>query len=588
MIFLRGWLCLAATVFSVIECDFIVEELNDTNFRTLLNLNTDEVLQPFSPSMQYAVDGSVALLVMGDGAASVRCRAAQVSFATVVNKFRERAATPSSIFSDNGTANEAVMFAKAYQETSPNLFSILDIAKVPALFLFFSTGGYSVFDGVMSQSEEIVSWMDRLVHRPLDEIKSLEELVALTEEPEDNVAVAFFADSATGATTYAQTSCAADVVPNQSVCSSSSSSDDMLRTGRAAMKDFASVSRVLWRNLSLRFAVVESSLVAAELGIELNGIVPRLMLFKERGAKPISLPNMTVDKDTVTRAIRRNLLPPILRLSEDNLTQIFSSDFDFAVLFQRNIGSHQIDLEDTFADVIRNIDRTVYGNTVFLISSTDSPVERRLLAELDQEAARSVTHVVTELDAAELDPTSKLYFFRLNQGVVTEKYCFNSDLLATLSASNPEQQRTQLTELSNEINEFLVGASSRWIPVYKKSQPAPDVQTAPVYQLVASTFEKLVYNPKITVFVFYHAPWCGHSLNADLPFKEAAMAFSSDQSILFAKIDGTRNDVPDNFVYSYPQFVMYPRSNKASPVVYDGELSSDAFMTFAAIFSDLP
>ena len=43
-----------------------------------------------------------------------------------------------------------------------------------------------------------------------------------------------------------------------------------------------------------------------------------------------------------------------------------------------------------------------------------------------------------------------------------------------------------------------------------KSQPIPEVQDEPVFNLVGKQFDEVVFDDEKDVFVEFYAPWCGH------------------------------------------------------------------------------
>jgi len=126
------------------------------------------------------------------------------------------------------------------------------------------------------------------------------------------------------------------------------------------------------------------------------------------------------------------------------------------------------------------------------------------------------------------------------------------------------------SDLRSFVNQAL---DNKLTPVWK-SQPIPRRQEGPVFLAVADNFEKEVYKPKDRNVVFYiYAPWCGHCKEFEKTFKKLANKLSSE-TLFFAKMDGTLNDLPPGFeVKGYPTVFFIKADKKHEPVVYDGDRS---------------
>lgn len=107
-----------------------------------------------------------------------------------------------------------------------------------------------------------------------------------------------------------------------------------------------------------------------------------------------------------------------------------------------------------------------------------------------------------------------------------------------------------------------------------KSQPAPKKQENIVKKVVANNYDEEIHKVKKDAVVFFHAPWCGHCKEFDPVYKKLAKKMSmTNENIVFAKFDGTANDVP----YMYPQLKGFPSIfflsayEKFDPIQYQGD-----------------
>lgn len=81
------------------------------------------------------------------------------------------------------------------------------------------------------------------------------------------------------------------------------------------------------------------------------------------------------------------------------------------------------------------------------------------------------------------------------------------------------------------------------------------------------------------VFVYFFAPWCGHCKSMEPNLLEVAEHFNgpdgtkkTDPPVIFARIDGSRNEVLAEGVrvFGFPTMYLFPRDDKFRPREYDG------------------
>jgi len=98
--------------------------------------------------------------------------------------------------------------------------------------------------------------------------------------------------------------------------------------------------------------------------------------------------------------------------------------------------------------------------------------------------------------------------------------------------------------------------------------------------VVGSTFESLVSNADVPVFIEFYAPWCGHCKQLAPTFEAVAKELESEK-VRVAKIDATANDFPqDAFpVQGFPTMFFVPATTH-KPEQYEGGRSKDDLLAF--------
>ncbi|XP_026190498.1 uncharacterized protein LOC34620455 [Cyclospora cayetanensis] len=89
------------------------------------------------------------------------------------------------------------------------------------------------------------------------------------------------------------------------------------------------------------------------------------------------------------------------------------------------------------------------------------------------------------------------------------------------------------------LNAFKEG---RLQPYYKSAEP-PKIQRGPVYELVSSQFKAVVTSSPQEVLLLLYSPNCPHSATFMPIFEELAIRVAHEESLLLARMDGTKNEV---------------------------------------------
>jgi protein disulfide-isomerase A1 len=127
--------------------------------------------------------------------------------------------------------------------------------------------------------------------------------------------------------------------------------------------------------------------------------------------------------------------------------------------------------------------------------------------------------------------------------------------------------------VDKNILSFIEGWEKGTLKIYLKSQEEPEINNLTLYQVVGKTYQKEVIDNDKDVMIVFYAIWCPHC-NEFLPtFKELAKKLKEkNPKILFARIDGSKNDVESVKYTGLPAIFFYPGNKKdQEPLKYDGD-----------------
>jgi protein disulfide-isomerase A1 len=124
------------------------------------------------------------------------------------------------------------------------------------------------------------------------------------------------------------------------------------------------------------------------------------------------------------------------------------------------------------------------------------------------------------------------------------------------------------------VKKFLDGFLKGELEPHIKSEEIPAKNDGPVKVVVAHTFDEIVFDGSKDVFVEFYAPWCKHCKELAPEFEKLGKKFASHETVVIAKIDATKNDVPVE-VEGFPTMMLFSSSSKEG-IRYEGERKAAA------------
>jgi len=139
----------------------------------------------------------------------------------------------------------------------------------------------------------------------------------------------------------------------------------------------------------------------------------------------------------------------------------------------------------------------------------------------------------------------------------------------------PEGEQVTAAAVKQHIENYLAGKMTATM----RSQEAPADNSGPVKTVVGKTWDSIVLDGTKDVFIEFYAPWCGHCKSLKPKYQKLGEQFTSEPNVVIAQIDGTENDTPVE-VQGFPTMFFYPSNDKANPLPYNGDRSTEAMAKF--------
>lgn len=108
--------------------------------------------------------------------------------------------------------------------------------------------------------------------------------------------------------------------------------------------------------------------------------------------------------------------------------------------------------------------------------------------------------------------------------------------------------------------------------------PANDYENG-IKIITGKTFEADILTSGKNVMLEFYAPWCTHCKELAPKYEKVAKYYEADDSIVLAKIDGSKNDVKGHQITGYPSILFFPANTKEW-LKYGGERNEKGMIKF--------
>eukprot|EP00850_Spirogloea_muscicola_P004077 SM000017S02817 [mRNA] locus=s17:445956:449971:- [translate_table: standard] len=107
--------------------------------------------------------------------------------------------------------------------------------------------------------------------------------------------------------------------------------------------------------------------------------------------------------------------------------------------------------------------------------------------------------------------------------------------------------------------------------------------------VVGKNFDSIVLDESKDVLLEVYAPWCGHCQELIPTWLRLAKRFSSVDSVVIAKMDGTTNEHPRISVEGFPSLLFYAAGNKSvEPIPVDVDRTLKSLTQFIKKYASIP
>lgn len=130
---------------------------------------------------------------------------------------------------------------------------------------------------------------------------------------------------------------------------------------------------------------------------------------------------------------------------------------------------------------------------------------------------------------------------------VVKQFGVNPDDFPAFVAHDPETNLKYLHTKAKpeDFHEFLRKLKAGLLEANMKSEDPPESNDGPVMIVTAKTYKEIVLDSQKNVFIEFYAPWCGHCKKLAPTYEELGEHYKDKDTLIIAKMDATKNDVPD-------------------------------------------
>ncbi|MCP9258191.1 Protein disulfide-isomerase [Dirofilaria immitis] len=149
-----------------------------------------------------------------------------------------------------------------------------------------------------------------------------------------------------------------------------------------------------------------------------------------------------------------------------------------------------------------------------------------------------------------------------------------------------KKYKAEIKEITKaEIISFVHSClDGKAIPFLKSDETPKDWNKKPVIELVGKNFEKQVFDPEKTTFVFFYAPWCEACQKTMPEIEKLGELYKNKKNLVIAKMNSMNNEVFGLPIFDVPTIALFIKGSKKFPVYHtENERTVNNFSEFITI-----
>lgn len=247
------------------------------------------------------------------------------------------------------------------------------------------------------------------------------------------------------------------------------------------------------------------------------------------------------NEDELKKWITAQSLPLIVEFSHETASKIFGGDIkNHLLLFLSKEAGHF----EKYVDGVKPSAEKFRGKVLFVTIDTDEDDHARIME-----------------------------FFGMKKEEVLSMRLIG--LEEDMSKYKPENAEISPENVESFVSDFLGGKLKQHL----LSQDLPeDWNKTPVWTLVATNFDQVVFDESKNVLVEFYAPWCGHCKQLVPIYDSLGENYSKNKDVVIAKMDSTVNELEHTKITSFPTIKLYTKENKV--IDYNGERTLEGLIKF--------